>query len=79
MVSKLLSILNRIQNWDKIVHMGFGAIAALSPWYPLEAILVVAFGKEVYDYFHPNKHTCDGMDAIATIVGGFVMLTFLGN
>jgi len=33
----------------------------------------VSFGilKEVYDHFHPN-HTCDVMDAIATIIGGIV-------
>lgn len=72
-------ILNRIQNWDKIVHMGFGAIAALSPWYPILAVLVVAFGKEVYDYYHRDKHTPDGLDAIATIVGGMVVLHFLGS
>ena len=72
-------ILNRIQNWDKIVHMGFGAIAALSPWYPMLAILVVAFGKEVYDYYHRDKHTSDGADAVATIVGGLVVLHLLGR
>ena len=72
-------ILNRIQNWDKIVHMGFGAIAALSPWYPMLAVLVVAFGKEVYDYYHRDKHTSDGADAVATIVGGFVVLHLLGR
>lgn len=72
-------ILNRIQNWDKIVHMGFGAIAALSPWYPMVAVLVVAFGKEVYDYYHRDSHTPDGADAIATIVGGLVVLHFLGS
>ena len=75
----LKDILNRIQNWDKIVHMGFGAIAALCPTYPMIAILVVAFGKEVYDYYHPDKHTCDGVDAMATIVGGLVVLHLLGR
>jgi hypothetical protein len=70
------NILNRVQNWDKLYHLVFGAIAALSPWYPMTAILIVAFGKEVYDYFHPN-HTPDAADAIATIVGGLVILQFL--
>jgi len=69
--------LSRIQNLDKVAHLGFGAIAALSPIYPIAAILIVAFGKEVYDYFHPDKHTCDGLDAIATIVGGLTMLYIL--
>ena len=72
-------ILNRIQNWDKIVHMGFGAIAALSPWYPILAILVVAFGKEVYDYYHRDKHTSDGADAVALVRGDFLFPHGLGD
>ena len=68
--------LSKIQNYDKIAHMAFGAIAALSPWYPMLAVLFVAFGKEIYDYYN-SKHTCDGLDAIATIVGGLVMLSLL--
>jgi hypothetical protein len=43
------------------------------------AVLVVAFGKEVYDYYHRQAHTPDGADAIATIVGGIVVLHFLGK
>lgn len=71
------AFLSKVQNWDKVVHMGFGAIAALSPIYPMAAILAVAFGKEVYDYFHQDKHTCDGLDAVATIVGGLIVLQVL--
>lgn len=73
------NILNRITNYDKLFHLGFGAVAALSPWYPMVAVLVVAFGKEVYDYYHRQAHTPDGADAIATIVGGIVVLHFLGK
>ena len=67
---------SKIQNYDKIAHFVVGAIVALCPIYPMLAVLVVAFGKEIYDYYHPN-HTCDGLDAIATIVGGLTMLSFL--
>ena len=66
-----------MENYDKAWHFVFGAVAALSPLYPLVAILLVAIGKEVYDFFHKDKHTCDAMDAIATIVGGLTMLQFL--
>lgn len=71
-------MLDKIQNWDKVVHLGIGAIAALCPVYPMAAILVVAFGKEIYDFNHPDVHTCDGLDAISTIVGGIMMLHLLG-
>ena len=66
-----------MENYDKAWHLLFGAVAALSPIYPMVAILIVAFGKELYDFYHKDKHTCDAMDAIATIVGGLVTLTFL--
>jgi hypothetical protein len=29
----------------------------------------LAVAKEVFDHFHPAKHTCDPMDAVATICG----------
>lgn len=64
-------------NSDKVWHLLFGVIAALCPLYPMVAVLIVAFGKELYDYFHKDKHTCDAMDAIATIVGGLVVLQLL--
>lgn len=71
--------LSKIQNYDKLAHLIAGAIVALCPIYPMAAVIVVAFGKEIYDYYHQDKHTCDGSDAIATIVGGLVTLTFLGK
>ena len=66
-----------MQNLDKAQHFILGAVAALCPIYPLAAVLLVAWGKELYDYLHKDKHTCDAMDAIATIVGGLVVIQFL--
>ena len=66
-----------MENYDKFQHFVLGALVALCPVYPVVAVLIVAVGKEVYDHFHPDKHTCDAMDAIATIVGGLTMLQFL--
>ena len=48
--------------------------------------IVIGVGKEVYDGKHPDKHTKDGMDALATAVGGLVgslavvlLIPFLNN
>lgn len=65
-----------MENRDKLEHFILGAVVAFSPIYPLLAVIIVAFGKELYDYYHKDKHTCDAMDAIATIVGGLVVLNF---
>lgn len=75
MLAKLQSA---IQNFDKAEHFILGALVALCPIYPLIAVIIVAVGKEIYDHFHPDVHTCDAMDAIATIVGGLTMLQLLG-
>lgn len=37
------------------------------------AVVVAAVGKEVYDRIHRDKHTPDGMDALATLAGGAVV------
>lgn len=68
-----------IKDYDKVLHFLVGGLVALCPVEPMLAVLVVAFSKELYDYYHPETHTCDGSDAIATLVGGLVMLTFLGK
>ena len=67
-----------MENLDKAEHFLIGAIVALCPIYPMLAVLIVAWGKELYDYFHKDKHTCDALDAIATIVGGLVTLQLMG-
>ena len=68
-----------MQNLDKAQHFIVGMITGLFPIYPMIAILLVAWGKELYDYKHSDKHTCDATDAIATIVGGLVTLQLMGS
>lgn len=63
-----------MENFDKAQHFVLGMIVALCPIYPMIAVLIVAWGKELYDFYHKDKHTCDAMDAIATIVGGLTMM-----
>jgi hypothetical protein len=37
---------------------------------PIAAVSVVAVGKELYDNNHPDAHTADMNDALATVAGG---------
>jgi hypothetical protein len=38
----------------------------------IAAVAVVAYLKEQYDARHPDKHTADGLDFLATTIGGAV-------
>jgi hypothetical protein len=38
----------------------------------IAAVAVVAYLKEQYDARHPDIHTADGLDFLATIIGGAV-------
>lgn len=40
-------------------------------------VIVAAIGKEVWDRLHPG-HTCDPVDALATIAGGSLVLIYPG-
>lgn len=44
-----------------------------SPILGLYVNALAAAGKEVYDYFHPETHTCDVMDMLMTILDGMLM------
>lgn len=65
----------KIINTDKLWHFGGGLVItlmfALLTTYLVGLIIGVALAalKEVYDYYHPETHTSDGMDFVATIVG----------
>jgi hypothetical protein len=65
-------------NIDKLLHLLVGFIITLIVsllGYPLVGLVVtvvVATGKEVYDYYHKESHTSDGLDLISTIVGGLL-------
>jgi hypothetical protein len=71
---------------DKQMHMlsGFIIAAVLTPFIGAYSILVVAIVaalKEIYDARHPDKHTADFMDWVATVLGGlvgFVVVALLG-
>ena len=62
---------------DKFLHFicGFIIAAVLTPFIGAASILVVAVIaalKEVYDYMHPDSHTADIWDWVATTLGGIV-------
>ena len=60
---------------DKMLHAAVGVMVGVLGIKFLGALafpvlLAVAVGKEVYDYFHPAKHTSDVADALVTIGAG---------
>ena len=62
---------------DKQMHFICGVIiaAVLTPFIGATSILVVAVVaalKEAYDYLHPESHTADIWDWVATTLGGVV-------
>ena len=65
---------------DKLLHLLVGFIITLTVTllgYPLASLVVtvvVAIGKEVYDYYNKESHTADGLDLIVTIVGGLLAI-----
>ena len=71
---------------DKQMHMLSGFIIAvlLTPFigaYSILVVAVIAALKEIYDARHPDKHTADFMDWVATTLGGivgFVIVALLG-
>jgi hypothetical protein len=81
MIEKILAFLNAIPS-DKIAHCLIGvilfAIGQLFGYGLLFAVLG-AIGKEIYDYFHQDKHTPDVWDAVATTLGGLLgYIIYLG-
>ena len=62
---------------DKQMHFicGFIIAAVLTPFIGVYSILVVAIIaalKEIYDYLHPESHTADFWDWVATVLGGIL-------
>ena len=70
-------------NLDKFWHYQVGLLVALAVGHFLSkqlAIIVVmgiGLAKELYDSYHPDKHTADGQDFIATVVGGLTGVALL--
>lgn len=59
---------------DKANHALAGALTAaitfpLFGWWSILACVIVAVGKEGYDYLHQTYHTPDWSDALWTLVG----------
>jgi uncharacterized membrane protein YdcZ (DUF606 family) len=71
---------------DKQMHMlsGFIIAAVLTPFigaYSILVVAVIAALKEIYDARHPDKHTADLWDWVATVLGGvvgFVVVALVG-
>jgi hypothetical protein len=71
---------------DKQMHFICGVIiaAVLTPFigfYAVVVVAIIALLKEIYDALHPDKHTADFWDWVATTLGGvvgFVVVALLG-
>lgn len=76
MVERLLTFLNTLIPYDKLLHfVGGQALAAAGIIaFPRQLVAVTAVvsllgvGKEVYDYYHP-PHECSVYDWLATTFG----------
>jgi hypothetical protein len=70
---------------DKFMHIvcGFIIAAVLTPFigfYSVVVVAIIAALKEIYDYLHPESHTADFWDWVATTLGGvvgFVLINLL--
>lgn len=74
MVEKILQYLNNRP--DKVMHFSGGYILCtlfpIAPKYGLLIAAVAGLAKEVYDYYHQDKHTVDKWDMFVTWLGGIV-------
>ena len=81
MIEKIIAFLNSIPS-DKVYHcLGGVVLFAIGQLfgYGLALAILGAITKEIYDYFHPDNHTCDVKDAIATTLGGLLgFIIYLG-
>ena len=60
---------------DKQMHFIGGLVIAalLTPFigaYSIVVVAIIALLKEIYDALHPDKHTADFWDWVATTLGG---------
>jgi hypothetical protein len=73
-----MSLLAKVFNQhDKIAHFSVGVIVYamlhfVHPVIGLLCVALVAFGKEIYDHVHRDKHTPEWLDVVATMAGGLV-------
>jgi hypothetical protein len=67
---------------DKQAHFVTGAVMGLFgylilEYYSLILVAVIAAAKEYYDHLHPEIHTCDFFDWLATVLGGVFALALI--
>ena len=67
---------------DKQMHFICGLVIAvlLTPFigaYSILVVAVIAALKEIYDALHPDKHTADIWDWVATSLGGVLGYTLI--
>ena len=67
---------------DKQAHFICGLVIAalLTPFigaYSIAVVAIVALLKEIYDARHPDKHTADIWDWVATSLGGVLGYTLI--
>lgn len=81
MIEKIIAFLNSIPS-DKVYHcLGGVVLFAIGQLfgYGLALAILGAITKEIYDYLHPENHTADVKDAIATTLGGLLgYIIYLG-
>jgi len=81
MIEKIIAFLNAIPS-DKVAHcLGGVVLFAIGQLFGYGLLLAVlgAVVKEIYDYLHPESHTADVKDAVATILGGLLgFIIYLG-
>lgn len=73
----LNELISKVKYGDKIAHFIGGFVVSflcmalgLHPTDASNVATWVGIGKEVYDYFHPETHTSDIWDCVATGAGG---------
>ena len=79
MLNKLLRLPEKIPK-DKLLHCLIGSVAAslllsigLVYWAVLSAVIVLAWGIEVYQLYTKSGHY-DNYDALAVVVGGLIVI-----
>ena len=81
MIEKIIAFLNSIPT-DKVYHcLGGVVLFAIGQLfgYGLALAILGAITKEIYDYLHPESHTADVKDAVATTLGGLLgYIIYLG-
>lgn len=69
---------------DGLLHISCTAVivlffAGMFPWWVAALIgLAAGLGKEVYDYFHPDKHSTDIHDVLCDLLGIVAALAGVG-